>query len=228
MNDIRFSDTHLNSVLMTLINPSEVLIFVTQFKNSRIVINIHSFVESQCRCNILSKYLGVDKELFSSSRKFLHSVIEGTEYHNLSMAQQEFKRLYIVFKQKIAFLNLLMASQFETSIQFKGTLPRKVVEFCRELKAPLQNKAGMCVAPSEFITLVKDNLEVIDYLSENPHELELVLQYIMRYAGALKHLIDYRSIAEQFLTKKNPVVLDAIIDLYFCMYDEAVWREIDE
>lgn len=225
MRDIRFSDIHLNSVLVNLINPSEILVFVRTFKDSRVLINMSSFIESQCRCGILSKHLNIDPQLFSSGRKFMHSVVENTEYHNLSMAQTEFKRLYIIFLQKIAFLNLLVIPYFDTSVVFKGTLPLRMVDFCRSIERPLHAKEGMCVSVSDFITMRTSVVEVVNHLMENPNELGLLLQYVIRDAGALKHLIDYREVTAQFLNRTNPVITHAIVDLYFCMYDEAIWRD---
>lgn len=228
MKDIRFHDGYLNSVLVTLINPSEVLVFVQKFRDSRVVVNIASFIESQCQCNILSKGLGIDKELFMTSRKFLHSLLEGTEYHKLQTAQVEFKKLGVLFKREMAFLNLFMVSQFDTAIQILPTLPKLVFDFCSEYEQRLPaaaNRGHLCVNTSEFITVVPDVLEVVDYLCNTPYDLELVLQYIVRYAGVLRFLMDYRKIVALFQEKSNPVVLNAIVDLYFCMYDELVWRE---
>lgn len=227
MRAIRFHDGYLNSVLVTLINPSEVLVFVQKFRDSRVVVNIASFIESQCQCNILSKGLGIDKELFMTSRKFLHSLLEGTEYHKLQIAQAEFKKLGVLFKREMAFLNLFMVSQFDTTIQVLPTLPKLVFEFCTEYDKNngTTERGKLCVKTSKFITVVPDIVEIVDYLCDTPYDLELVLQYVMRYAGVLRFLMDYRKIVHVFQEKSNPVVLNAIVDLYFCMHDELVWRE---
>ena len=226
MNNLRFHDAYLNSVLVTLIDPSDVIVFVKKFRDSRVVVNIASFIESQCQCNILSKGLGIDKELFTSGRKFLHSVMEGTDYCKLPTAQKEFKQLGIIFKREIAFLNLFLVSQFDDSVHILPTMPLKVFEFCAEYKGePISGKSKLCIKPSKFITVVHGSVEIVDYLQENPYEIEMILQYIMRYAGSLQFLVDYCKIYKLFMERSNPVVLHAFVDLYFCMYEELIWRE---
>lgn len=286
MDNIRFSDRFLNSLLMLCIRPQETQLFVTKFSDARVIVNLSTFVESQCRCNILSKYLGIDRELFVSGRKFLHSCVDETEYRNLELPQAEFKELCIVFKRLMAFLNLLFVSMFDTKVVVVPTIPLKVKEFIETLNGnsddlselsnsedlgdsddseipdelserdsakdsedrfsesmvdtdvyeddeifdndieefPSNSGSAMCITPSNMITFLGSSEIVVDYLLGNPEAFESVLQHVLQYANQLRFVIDYRKVVQLFKSRKNQVLADAIVDLYFCKNNQVQWK----
>ena len=207
---------NLNGVLVLLIKTDNLLTFQDKFKGHTVIVNFNDFIESQCRYNILSTPFNVDRELFASSRKFLHSVVEDTPICYMQTMQEKTSQLYKFFLEKIEYLNLLMASHGDNGIWFRATIPLCLVEYIKQQKFTTTKHPVLPTPVNNFINVCDGYSKIVDYLRSNPQALDYVFSKVIKRSGNRSFCIDFRKVLTKF-NEGEPFILKSLANL-FCVF----------